>query len=559
MKVLGVNAVFHDAAAAIIVDGQIIAATEEERLTRRKSRKRPVPFSNWEIPELSARACLRIAGLAPEDLDAVAYSYDPALVPPLDGDVSANYWEGLRTLYVRKAGEFLSRALPGLDASCVRYVDHHTAHAASAYLAAPVEQPAVMVVDGRGEVDTALLGWVDGASLKEFHRVRMPNSLGLFYEFATEHLGFRRSADEYKVMGLAAYGTPRFDDELSRWVRATDNGRFVTEPVDWARFNPRRLPSEPIEERNRDLAASVQRRLEEILLAMARWLRAASGRRSLVLAGGVAFNCVANARLAAEAGFDEVWVQPAAGDAGTALGAALHLASLCGDRVEPMRTARLGRAWDDSEIEAALRAARVPFTRHADIALPVADALANNAIVGWFNGRSEFGPRALGGRSLLAHPGDPRNLHRLNDVKGREEFRPLAPIVLASWAPKIFRGQLPSPYMLFTHRVNADWSARIPAVVHVDGTSRVQTVNPADEPELASLLEAFRERTGLPVLVNTSFNTADRPIVDSPRDALECFGSAPIDMLAFGSCLIVRPGSEDLLRPAAGPGPSAVP
>jgi carbamoyltransferase len=281
--------------------------------------------------------------------------------------------------------------------------------------------------------------------------------------------------------------------------------------------------------------------LEQTLLDLARWLREQTGERNLALAGGVALNCVANSRLAAEAGFDAVWVQPAAGDAGTALGGALTASVGVGDGHAAMPTAALGRGFTDVQIEGALRTARLPFERPADVADAVAEALAADGIVAWFQGRSEYGPRALGHRSLLAHPGHSENLARLNDVKGREQFRPVAPMVLLDRAGAIFhRGPIPSPYMLFVHDVAPEWHARIPAVVHVDGTARIQTVDPADEPLVARMLAHFEERTGLPVVVNTSLNTAGRPMVDDIRDALECFGATPVDVLAIGPFVVRR-------------------
>jgi carbamoyltransferase len=261
------------------------------------------------------------------------------------------------------------------------------------------------------------------------------------------------------------------------------------------------------------------------------------------MAGGVALNCVANSRLHREGPFDRIWVQPAAGDAGTALGGALQLAAAAGETAGPMPGADLGRGWTDDELEAWLRTAAWPYERPAHVGEAIAAALAQDRIVAWFQGRSEFGPRALGRRSLLAHPGRKENLDRLNAVKGREEFRPVAPMVLADRAADIFHGPLPSPYMLFVHTVDPAWRDRIPAVVHVDGTARVQTVDRTAEPLLARMLDSFAARTGLPVVVNTSLNTAGRPMVDDPRDALECFGSAPVDVLAIGPFLIRRPGT----------------
>jgi carbamoyltransferase len=540
VNVLGLNAVFHDPAAALVVDGRVVAAAEEERFSRRKHGKRPVPFATWELPEQAATWCLAEAGIDPSELDAVAYSYDPELAAPPGPDITADAWEGLRTLYARRAPLFLQTALPGVDPACVSFVPHHVAHAASAHLAAPWPTSSVLVLDGRGERATHLAGRGEGGHLEVLASQHLPHSMGLFYEEATEHLGFLRSSDEYKVMALASYGEPTFLPELRQLVRATGDGGFVVEPVDWGALAKKVDPRTGWQEEHANLAASVQVRLEEVLLDLARWLQHRTGDRALTMAGGVALNCVANSRLAAEGPFEQVWVQPAAGDAGTALGAALHVAAAMGESVAPMPGAALGRGFADDELEAWLVTARVPYERPQDIAEEAAEILAADGIVAWFQGRSEYGPRALGHRSLLAHPGHARNLERLNDVKGREQFRPVAPMVLASRASEIFDGPVPSPYMLFTQQVRPGWRDRIPAVVHVDGSARAQTVDAGEEPLVARMLEAFDRRTGLPVVVNTSLNTAGRPMVDDPRDALECFGSAPVDALAMGPFLVRR-------------------
>ena len=539
--ILGVNAVFHDPAAALVVDGVPVAAAEEERFSRRKHGKDAVAFSAWELPVEAMRWCLAEAGLTPADVDAVAYSYDPDLAPAPGPDVTADGWEGLRTLYVSRAPRFLATALPGLRPERVGYVAHHVAHAASACVAAPAESSAVLVLDGRGEVASHLGGRWRAGALEVLAGQRLPHSLGLLYEEVTAHLGFRRSSDEYKVMALASYGDPaRFGPAFRDRVRATGDGGFMVEPVDLAALTPARHPDEGWQDVHADLAAAVQRRLEEVVLDLARWLHARTGEETITLAGGVALNCVANGRLAAEGPFSRVWVQPAAGDAGTALGAALAVAARRGEPRVPFTTAALGRGWDDDEIESVLKAAEQPYERPADLAETVAEALATGAVVGWFQGRSEYGPRALGHRSLLCDPRRPENLGRMNALKGREEFRPVAPMVLAERAAEIFDGVQPSPYMLFVHRVDPAWVDRIPAAVHVDGTARIQTVSDADEPLVAAMLRAFERRTGVPVVVNTSFNTAGRPMVDTPRHALECFGSGPIDLLALGPYVMRR-------------------
>ena len=539
--VLGINAVFHDPAAALVVDGETVAAAEEERFTRRKHGKAPVAFSTWELPENAARWCLRQAGLGPGDLDAVAYSYDPSLAPPPGPDITADGWEDLRTLYAARAPLFLRTALPGLDPAIVRFVPHHLAHAASTALAAPFPDSAVLVCDGRGEARSHWAGRSRHGELEELAAQPLPDSLGLFYEEVTEHLGFRRSSDEYKVMALAAYGEPAWIGDFRRLVYATGDGGFRVHPVDWGAFAKRVEPGAEWTAEHANLAASVQQRLEEVLLDLAGWLHRRTGDHALTMAGGVALNCVANSRLHRDGPFEQVWVQPAAGDAGTALGAALTVAHSLGDTCTPMPTAALGRSWTDDELEASLISAGIGYERPGDIAAAAAERLAADQVVAWFQGRSEYGPRALGRRSLLAHPGHQANLERLNAIKGREQFRPVAPMVLAGRAAEIFSGgPLPSPYMLFTHRVSRPWRDRIPAVTHVDGTARVQTVDPAAEPLTARLLTRFERLTGLPTVVNTSLNTAGRPMVDDPRDALECFGSAPVDVLALGPFLVCR-------------------
>ncbi|MFC0509123.1 carbamoyltransferase [Micromonospora costi] len=543
MRVLGINAIFHDPAAALVVDGRVVAAAEEERFSRRKHGKRPVPFSAWELPELSAAWCLASAGVGVDDLDAVAYSFDPALCRDPESLGISDPWDWLRVEYASRAPQFLAAALPGLDPAKVRFVPHHVAHAASAGLAAPDagDDSAVLVLDGRGEVASHLAGRYEDGHLRSLRTQELPHSLGLLYEDLTRHLGFLHSSDEYKVMALASYGRPRHLGLLRDLLRTTDDGGFTVERIDWASLAKAREPDGEMTDDHADLAASVQARLEEVILDLARWLYDASGGAStLAMAGGVALNCVANARIAAEGPYRRVWVQPAAGDSGTALGAALHVARDLGDPSVPMAGADLGRGWSDEELEAELRRAALPYTRPASIAAEAARVLAGNGIAAWYQGRSEYGPRALGHRSLLAHPGDPATTARMNDVKGREQFRPIAPMVRAERAAEIFEGQLPSPYMLFVHQVKPEWRDRIPAVTHVDGTARVQTVSSDTEPLVAELLAEFERLTGLPVVVNTSLNTAGRPMVDTPREAMELFGSAPVELLALGPFAVRR-------------------
>jgi carbamoyltransferase len=383
VRVLGINAVFHDPTAALVVDGRTVAAAEEERFSRRKHGKRPVPFSAWELPELAMRWCLDEAGLRPEDLDAVAYSFDPALARPAEELGLSDPWDHLRQEYARRAPWFIASALPGLDPATVRFVPHHVAHAASAGLAAPSPTSACLVLDGRGERASHLGGhYVDGR-LEVLATQDLPHSLGLLYEDLTEHLGFLRSSDEYKVMALASYGRPTALEEFRDLVRTTPDGGFATDKIDWEAYAPARpaavlgkaaSETDGMTAAHADLAATVQRRLEEVLVELALWLHERTGARHLTMAGGTALNCVANSVIARRTPFESVWVQPAAGDAGTSLGAALHVATELenggegrGFVPEPMTTAALGRGWSDEALAGALRTARLPFETPEDL------------------------------------------------------------------------------------------------------------------------------------------------------------------------------------------------
>lgn len=546
MKVLGVNAVFQDPAAALVVDGRIVAAAEEERFSRREHGKEPVPFSTWELPVESMRWCLGQAGLAPSDLDVVTYSYDPSIALE-EGPGLYPGWESLRLLYAERAPYFLAAALPGLQPARVTHIPHHVAHAASAALAAPPhaggpEGRAVLVADSRGENTSHLAGsYSEDGDLDVLVRQPLPESLGLVYQELTQHLGFRPCGDEHKAMALASQGEPTMTGHLRNRIAYRGDGLVVASDVDWEALVPARKPGQGHTTQHADLAASVQDRVEEVLLGLVGWLHDQTGQRGLAMAGGMALNHGANSRIARDGPFDDVWVQPAAGDAGTALGSALQAAVDLGDAVEPMPGADLGRSWIEGELGAVLEGAELEYERPDDLTAEVARALSEGALVAWFQGRSEYGSVALGHRSLLADPSRRDHLDKLNRVKGRERFCPVATMVAAEHAPDLFSGgPLPSPYPLFAHDVAPEWQERIPAVVHADGTATVQTVEDGDDPLTSRLLSDFRSLTGLPVLANTSLNTEGRPRADSPRDALECFGSAPVDVLALGPYLIRR-------------------
>jgi carbamoyltransferase len=572
---LGINAAFHDSAAALVRDGELVAAAEEERFTRIKHGKRPVPFSAWELPYHAIDYCLAEAGITLAEVDHVAYSYDPTLFPGWPGrsagialpmepsaapraDAEGSPWDPLFLAYVVNAPRQLAGGAPHhLRARFAgvrhdgpfrwHFVEHHRAHEASAYLAAPFARCATLTLDGRGERAATTLGVFRDGVHRRLREIRVPHSLGLLYEDATRWLGFLHSSDEYKVMALASYGAPRFRDELRRIVRSDGRGRYTVATPDFARrFGPARGRGAPFTALHADVAASLQATLEETVLDLARWLREQTDERHLVMAGGVALNCVMNAHVRDSGLFDEVWVQPAAGDAGTALGAALLVdhEQRKGARRFRMDHVYWGPGFDDAAIEAVLARARLPYRRVADIATETAQALARNEIVGWFQGRMEFGPRALGARSILASPIDPEMQAKLNELKDREDFRPVAPAMLAEALPEyVVNPQAnggSAPFMLFTYRVRDGVRERVPAAVHVDGTARVQTVDGSANPRYRALLERFAAITGVPVLVNTSFNSRGEPIVCTPRDAIEAFYSTPIDVLAIGPFLLEK-------------------
>ena len=574
MYTLGINAAFHDPAACLVADGVVVAASEEERFTRRKHGKRPVPFSTWELPYHAIDDCLRQAGIQLGEVDHVAYSFDPALrvrdlaartsltlpLQPSAYPVPEEWdaaWDPLFVASIVNAPRHLASGAPHHLAARFQgvradgpyqwhFVEHHLAHAASAFLASPFATAAVLTIDGRGERVTTASYRGTGACLQRISEAVMPHSLGILYEQVTEYLGFLHSSDEYKVMALASFGEPVYVETFREMVRLGPRGTYtVAPPCLPERFGPPRPRGGPLEQRHYDIARSLQVVLEEAALHIARWLHDATGERQLCLAGGVALNCVMNARIRDEGPFDAIWVQPAAGDAGTALGAALWIdARERGDdrRHYEMDHAFLGPCYGEEEIAAFLTWSQLPFRRLDNLPGETAALLAAGRIIGWFQGRMEFGPRALGARSILASPVDPRMQDRLNEIKDREDFRPVAPVVRAEDAADWFVDAGESPFMLFVHDVRRERAERIPAVRHVDGTARIQTVRREQHPLYHDLLSAFQRLTGVPVLVNTSFNTRGEPIVCTPRDAVECFWTSPLDALVIGPYLLEKPG-----------------
>ncbi len=600
--VLGLSAYYHDSAACLLRDGEIVAAAQEERFTRIKG--------DAAFPARAAAYCLAEAGVAVADLAAVAF-YDKPLLKfdRLLETYLAVAPRGFRSflkagpLWVKEklfTDRALRHALGTLAGAGVPYdgellyAEHHESHAASAFYPSPFDEAAVLTVDGVGEWATAAIGVGRSAELELLAELHFPDSLGLLYSAFTSYLGFRVNSGEYKVMGLAPYGEPRYADLiLSRLMRLRDDGSFaldrryfgyvsgltMTSGAFHALFGgPPRAPEGPLEQRHFDLARSVQHACEEVVLRMARTAHRLTGLDRLCMAGGVALNAVANGRVLREGPFRDVWIQPAAGDAGGALGAAAlawHRAlggarrvarAADGAPTDAMRGARLGPAFDDAAIEAALHAAGVAHARVPAEALAarVADRLADGAVVGWFQGRMEFGPRALGARSILADPRRPEMQSRLNRaIKFRESFRPFAPSVRAERAAEWFAVDRDAPYMLVVAPVRDAHRGAVPAVTHVDGSARVQTVRADVDPAFHALLTAFEARTGCPVLVNTSFNVRGEPIVCTPADAIRCFRDTRMDVLVLGPYVLERaaqPGwaAHDAASDAAHAAPAAL-
>ncbi|HEX5271632.1 MAG TPA: carbamoyltransferase [Gemmataceae bacterium] len=603
--ILGISAFYHDSAAAVVIDGDLVAAAQEERFTRRKH--------DAAFPAHAAAYCLREAGLTPEQLDYVVF-YDKPLAK---FERLLETWfafapRGFRAftlalprwlkekLHLRRA---LRGGLGGLKAPLV-FLDHHESHAASAFFPSPFEEAAILTLDGVGEWTTAAYGHGAGNRLALTHHLQFPHSLGLLYSAFTYYCGFKVNSGEYKLMGLAPYGRPVYQDAIykhlidlkadgSFWLDQRYfnycHGLTMTGPrFDRLFGGPPRRPEAALEQRHMDLAASVQAVTEEVLLRMARAIHRGRPCKNLVLAGGVALNCVANGRLLREGPFEAIWIQPAAGDAGGALGSALFVwHQLLGRPRQPrpddsQKGSLLGPSFSADEVRRFLHEVEAPYRHFADLAElhdHVAGLLAEEKVVGWFDGRMEFGPRALGARSILGDPRSPRMQAVMNvKIKFREGFRPFAPSVLRERAADWF-GLEPgqeSPYMLLVapvrpeHRLPLSEDQRrclesdpdlrrrvnvvrstIPAVTHVDYSARVQTVDEARNPRFYRLLQAFERRTGCPVLVNTSFNVRGEPIVCTPRDAYACFRATDMDALVLGDFVLHKEAIANRLDAAA--------
>ena len=595
--VLGISAFYHDSAACLLSGETIVAAAQEERFTRVKGDER--------FPRHAARYCLAEAGIPASELDAVVFYEKPLLkferlietyldIAPrgLDSFRRAGPLWMKERLHVERA---IRSGLEGYKGKLL-YTEHHESHAASAFYPSPFDEAAILTIDGVGEWATATIGVGRGAELELLEEMRFPDSLGLLYSAFTYHAGFRVNSGEYKLMGLAPFGVPRYVDRIySNLLKLSDDGSFELDQrfFDYRgglrmtnrRFDrlfdgPPRHPDGPLSQREMDLACSVQQVCEDVVLRIAKHTHQRTGLPNLCMAGGVALNAVANGRLLREGPFDHVWVQPAAGDAGGALGAAFAAAHKYFGQprsqhsgTDSMKAALLGPEFDIDAIRADLRAAGAEY-EEVDDSGPEDHAAAmieEGKIIGWFQGRMEFGPRALGARSILADAREPGMQSRLNQkIKFREGFRPFAPSILRERASEYFDIEHASPYMTFVVPVSearrlpagssyvtglervAEVRSEIPAVTHLDYSARVQTVAREESPMFHRLLSAFANRTGCPLVVNTSFNVRGEPIVCSPADAFACFARTAIDALIVGPFVVRREMQTDSSLVAAG-------
>jgi carbamoyltransferase len=561
--ILGINCVFQESSACLFAGNRLVAYAEEERLGPRvKKGKRPEIDNPDQLPVHAIAYCLKTAGATLADVDLIGYSYNPDR-PVLIDNMVAGSWgtpegEAVFQDHIRRVPGLLSE-LAGTDVTGrFHWIDHHLTHAASAYFASPYDRAAILSADGRGESTTTLLGHGRGPTMEVLAELEYPHSLGFLWEAFSIHLGLNQYEGPGKLMGLAGFGRrERFADELGKILTLEPDGFRVEgsflrllecgvpAPLLEELFGPPRQPGESMNGRHADIAAALQAATEEVLLATVIRLRRETGADALCMAGGVALNCVAVGRIAQEAGYRELFVQPAAGDAGTALGAALHL--LHGELGLPdrwvMTRPYLGESFTDAQIVQALDDAGLTYTRPQDIAATVAGLIADGNLVGWFQGEAEGGPRALGNRSLLADPRDPRMLDRLNlQVKDREIYRPVAPSVLAdaaaAWMDVGPTAGLAHGTMNLVYRVHPNQAQRIPAVYHADGTTRAQLVTRELNRRYYEVIRAFFQITGVPMVVNTSLNGPGQPIVNTPTEAIALYLRTGMDALALGDYLV---------------------
>lgn len=552
--VVGISAFYHDAACCILVDDQLVAAAEEERFTRKKH--------DPSLPVNAFRYCLEEAGVTIDQIDCLAFYENPyeKFSRQIWSNIFNGSWAHALAYNPNRITKEIREKL-GYENE-IKIFGHHLSHAASSYYYSGFNEAAILTVDGVGEWATTTYGMAQGKSIKIFEQVDFPDSLGLLYSTITSYLGFKVNGGEYKVMGLAPYGAPTYMDQLWKLIELKEKGQYrmnmkYFDYINGGRMfsdelfsllgHPPRIPGEPVNTFHCDLAKSIQEILESILLHKVNYLYGQTGTANLCLAGGVALNCVANSRILKDGPFRKMFIQPAANDAGGALGAAalanLALHTEYEAPVKKLEHVYLGPSFSHDEIAKVLQATGLPFINmRSDIKslyCQTASRLAEGKVVGWFQGRMEFGPRSLGNRAILANPRDPLMRDKINSlVKKREAFRPFAPVVLQEKAQHYFALDHPSPYMLETCSVISH--EPLPAVTHEDNSARVQTVSRATNERLACLLQEFERITGIPVLLNTSFNVNKEPIVCSVEDAVKCFIMARLDCLVIGDFLVDR-------------------
>ena len=556
MNILGISYSMHESAACLVQDGKLVFACAEERLSRRKQ--------DASFPVLAIKAALKHGGLKPEDVDHVAigwpkpagtYAHNLKLLLTGKWANSPHRWERLVIGFAQsqrhRGGELDYIRAFGRPKRSIHFIDHHLAHALSAYCLSEFDDAAVMVVDGRGSTEATTLWHARDGKIRLLEEYQYPNSVGVFYAGITEMLGFVPLSDEWKVMGLAAYGEPTID--LTKLIRSTEETYWV----DGRRFFGRtdsdlsgleevvgkRRNGEELGERHFNLARSAQDACEQAMLATLRRVTRLTGSRNLCLAGGVALNCKANGELLRSGLIDEIYVQPAAGDDGTCIGAAYAVYQKLGLPIprKPIRHSYLGLEFNNEDIEQVLRVYKLPYRRVDNASRSAAVLLARNHLIGWFQGRMEFGPRALGCRSILSDPRFEENRDRVNDaVKFRENWRPFAPSVLAEKAGRYFQDFKSSPYMILSFWADKAHAHEIPAVVHVDNSCRVQSVERETNPRYYSLIEEFEKLTNVPVVMNTSFNLKGDPIVCSPKDAVQTFYTSGLDDLVIGDFVVSK-------------------
>jgi carbamoyltransferase len=562
MNVLGIN-FSNDSAAALVRDGHVIAASQEERFSRDKH--------DANFPYRAVSYCLKAGGITFDDVDDVAFFWNPGIHAETGYRGSGGRRHHLEFLY-NVPNAILPRWFDGKAVEGVRqefrlaggktlgieYVTHHLAHVASAFYRSNYDAAAALIIDGYGERASATIARCEGTSLTPLRTVDFPHSLGSFYAAFTQFLGFKANSGEGKVMGLASYGRPSEYLELIRpLLQLTDDGfeidlRYFSYFVERRRrysdrlvalLGPERTPESPLTQRDYDIAFAMQQVTEDAMLHLARQAKALTGLDKLVMAGGVVLNCVANGRIQREVGFKECFFQPCAGDAGTSLGAALYVAHQKGaPRVSHPITDYLGPDYSRSAVQEELDRGRVPYVALTDVPAAAAKAIADGLIIGWFQGRAEFGPRALGNRSILCDPRRADMKDVLNArVKFREPFRPFAPSVLEEAATTYFDDDgVPSPFMLVVSNTRPEYADVLPSITHVDGGARVQTVNPSQNQRFYDLIRAVGEHTGISCVLNTSFNIRGEPIVHSPSDAMKCYFTTDMDLLFLGDFLVFK-------------------